>query len=41
MANKFIDTTALGGGDQAIELIGNILESSAGYSIIGESMPAR
>jgi PAS domain S-box-containing protein len=38
MANKFVDTAVLGSGDQAIELIGNILESSAGYSIIGEDL---
>ena len=38
MASKLVDSTVLGGAEQALEFIGNILESSTEYSIIGKDL---
>src|SRR5690242_220927 len=38
MASKLFDGTVLGGADQALDFIGNVLESSTEYSIIGKDL---
>ena len=38
MFPKFFDGTILGGASEALEFIGNILESSTEYSIIGKNL---
>src|SRR5579863_3996834 len=38
MTIKLFDSTVLGGADQALEFIGNILEASTEYSIIGKDL---
>src|SRR5579859_4100444 len=41
MAAKFFDATVLGGANKALDFIGNILESSTEYSIIGKDLDGR
>ena len=38
MASKLFDSTVLGGAEETLEFIGNILESSTEYSIIGKDL---
>ena len=38
MASKLFDSTILGDAEQALEFIGNVLESSTEYSIIGKDL---
>jgi PAS domain S-box-containing protein len=41
MAAKFFDDTVLGGASEALDFIGNILESSTEYSIIGKDLDGK
>ncbi|HUY12656.1 MAG TPA: PAS domain S-box protein, partial [Terriglobia bacterium] len=41
MASKLFDSTVLGGADQALDFIANILESSTEYSIIGKDLDGK
>jgi PAS domain S-box-containing protein len=41
MATNLYDPAFVGGADQALEFIGNILESSTEYSIIGKDLDGK
>ena len=41
MTTKLFDSTLVGTGEQAIEFIGNILESSTEYSVIGKDLDGK
>ena len=41
MATKLFDSTIVGTAEQALEFIGNILESSTEYSIVGKDLDGR
>ncbi|HXF78863.1 MAG TPA: PAS domain-containing protein, partial [Usitatibacter sp.] len=41
MATKLFDSTAVGGAQKALDFIGNILESSTEYSVIGKDLDGR
>src|SRR6266851_2749128 len=41
MASKLYDPAFVGGADQALEFVGNLLESSTEYSIIGKDLAGK
>lgn len=41
MATKLFDSTIVAGAEQAVDFIGNILESSTEYSIIGKDLEGK